>query len=135
MGKIKVPQVRTTVEADLVHPLVRGRSISRWGYSTMDHILVVQDPETMKGYKESWMQQTHPLTWSYLKHFEAKLKGRPAFKKFFNPKKDPFYSMYAVSRHTFAPYKVAWMDISATVKATAIITEAEYELLPIPNTV
>ena len=124
VGKIKVKNVRTTVEADLVYPLVRGRSVSRWGYQTMDHILMVQDPETMKGYKVEWMQRTHPLTWGYLKRFETKLRGRPAFKKFFKPATDAFYSMYDVSKHTFSPYKVAWMDISSSVKATAVVTEA-----------
>jgi hypothetical protein len=93
---------------------------------------MVQDPEARKGYSESWMQETHPLTWAYLKKFEKLLRERKAFKKFFDSEKDPFYSMYSVAAYTFSPYKVSWMDISATVKAAAIVSGTGNDL-PIPE--
>ncbi len=121
VGKIKCPPVQMPIEEDLLFPLIRGRSVARWKYETCGHILLVQDPSTQRGYSENWMQQTHPLTWAYLKKFEEQLRERKAFRKFFNPDKDPFYSMYAVGDYTMAANKVAWMDVSATMKATAIV--------------
>lgn len=132
VGKIICPKVKATVEEDLVFPLLRGRSIARWKYETMDHMLMVQDPETRKGYSASVMQETYPLTWAYLKKFEKILKGRPAFKKFFDPTQDPFYSMYGVGAYTFAPHKVAWMDVSATVKAVAMVNGTGTDM-PMPE--
>ena len=120
VGKITCPQVQTTIEADLVYPLLRGRSLARWRFAPETHVLIVQDPDTQRGYPEQWMQETHPLTWAYLRNFEDLLGNRKSFKKHSDPARDPFYSMYSITKHTFAPYKVAWMDISATVKATVI---------------
>lgn len=120
VGKIKCPPVQATIEEDLIYPLVRGRSIARWSSIPDGHVLIVQDPNTQRGYPEEWLQETHPLTWKYLKRFEELLRSRKAFQKFFDPDKDPFYSMYDIAEYTFAAYKVAWMDISATVKATVI---------------
>jgi len=135
VGKIECPQVTATIEADLVYPLLRGRSVARWKCETEGHILIVQDPETQRGYPESWMQETHPLTWAYLKKFKKLLRARKAFQKFFDPEKDPFYSMYAIGNYTFAPYKVAWMDISATVKAVAIPTASGNDMVMPEHTV
>src|SRR5262249_47490540 len=85
--------------------------------------------------QESWMQETHPLAWSYLKNFKKLLKERKAFQKFFDPEKDAFYSMYAIGSYTFAPHKVAWMDISATVKATVIPEASGNEMIMPEHTV
>jgi hypothetical protein len=129
VGKIKCPQVRATIETDLIYPLLRGRSMARWHYKPEEYVLIVQDPKEQRGYRENWMQETHPLTWSYLKRFEKLLKERKAFKKFFDLHRDPFYSMYSVSTYTFAPYKVVLMDISATVKAAAIVDGLANEMV------
>jgi N-6 DNA Methylase len=131
-GKIECPEVQATIEADLLYPLIRGRSIAKWRYTPMGYILIVQDPETKKGFSESWMQETHPLTWAYLKNFEALLRERKAIKKVFDLDREPFYSMYAVASYTFSPYKVAWMDISSTVKATAIVSNSGNDM-PMPE--
>lgn len=132
VGKIACPKVEATLEADLVHPLLRGRSVARWRYSPEGHVLIVQDPKTQRGFPEKWLQKTHPLAWAYLKKFEKLLRERKAFQKFFDPDKDPFYSMYAIGEYTMAPNKVVWMDVSATMKATVVSAESTEEL-PIPE--
>lgn len=120
VGKIKCPKVQLPLEADLLYPLLRGRSVARWRFETDAHILVVQDPKAQKGYPEKWLQETHPLTWAYLRKFEKLLRARKAILKAFDLDKEPFYTMYAVGEYTFSRYKVAWMDISSTVKATVV---------------
>lgn len=123
VGKIKCPKVRATIEGDLVYPLLRGRSVARWHYKPEGHILVLQDPTTQSGLPTDDLQRDYPLTWSYIRKFETQLRERKAFQKFFDPEVDPFYSMYGVSDYTFAPIKVAWMDISETMKAVVLLDE------------
>ena len=132
VGKIECPKVQATIEADFLFPLLRGRSVARWRYQPENHILVVQDPKTQKGHPEAWLQEKYPLTWAYLKKFEKLLRERKAFQKFFDPARDPFYSMYAVGEATFTKHKVAWMDVSATMKAVTIVAP-DGTAMPIPE--
>jgi hypothetical protein len=81
---------------------------------------------------EGGPERTHPLTWAYIRKFAKLLRERKAFKKFFDERRDAFYSMYAVGEYTFAPHKLAWMDISATVKAT-VISAPSGKTIPIPE--
>lgn len=119
VGKKACPKVRATIEPNLVYPLLRGRSVRRWGCTTEGHVLLVQDPKTRKGYDEKWMQATLPLTWAYLRNFEDLLRERAAFKKFYEPT-DPFYSMYNIGPYSFASHRVIWMDVSEVMKAAVI---------------
>lgn len=131
-GKIECPKVQAAVEGDLLFPLLRGRSVARWRANPEHHIILLQDPERRVGYPEKWLQETHPLAWSYIKRFEDLLRQRKAFKKFFDPENDPFYSMYSVTTDTFRPFKVAWMDISDSVKAV-VLSEASQGGLIVPE--
>ncbi len=131
-GKIACPRVEATLEADLVHPLLRGRSVAKWAARPEGHVLILQDPSTQRGFPEDWLQETHPLTWAYIKKFEKLLRKRKAFLKFFDPKKDPFYSMYAVGNYTFARHKVVWMDVSSTMKA-AVVSVDDGVSMPVPE--
>jgi len=133
-GKIKCPKVQLPVEGDLLFSLARGRSVARWSVEADCHILMVQDPKAQKGYPEKWLQETHPLTWAYLRKFEKQLRARKAFQKFFDPKSDPFYSMYSVGEYTLARHKVVWMDISLTMKAAVLSAEAKASIIFSPNT-
>jgi hypothetical protein len=132
VGKIECPRVQAPLEGDLIYPLLRGRSMGRWWSKSKEHVLVVQDPKTQAGYPADWLQRTHPLTWAYLKKFERLLLERKSFRKFADPEKDPFYTMYSVAHYTFRPHKVAWMDISSTVKAT-VLPEAQGNDLILPE--
>lgn len=132
VGKIECPRVQAPLESDLIFPLLRGRSMGRWWSKSEGHVLIVQDPKTQAAYPTDWLQRTHPLTWAYLKRFEQLLLERKSFRKFADPDRDPFYTMYSVADYTFKPHKVAWMDISSTVKAT-VLPEAEGNDLVIPE--
>jgi len=135
VGKIKCPRVQAPLEGDLIYPLLRGRSMGRWRAKAEEFVLIVQDPTTQTGYPTDWLQRTHPLTWAYLKKFEKLLLQRKSFRKFADPEKDPFYTMYSVAGYTFHPHKVAWMDISSTVKATVLPTAEGNDLIVPEHTV
>lgn len=131
-GKIHCPSVTATVESRLLHPVLRGRDVGRWRNRPAHHVLMVQDVRTQKGYAEEWLQQECPLAWAYFKRFEKLLRARKAFQKFFDPERDPFYSMYSVTADTMTPDKVCWMDISATMQAS-VIEAVAHESLVIPE--
>lgn len=131
-GKILCPKVQAVIEADLVHPMLRGREVARWFHQSEGYVLILQDPKTQKGYKEQWLQTTHPLTWAYIRKFEKLLRVRKAFTKFFDTARDAFYSMYNISEHTFAPHKVVWMDVCDTVKA-CVVSKSAQGAMPIPE--
>ena len=120
VGKKKVKQVRMVIEPDLVYPLLRGRDVGRWQAKPSACILMVQDPQKRVGYDESWLKVQYPLTYAYLKEFEDMLRERSGYKKYFDPQKDSFYSMYDVAEYTFAPYKVVWTRVATDITAAVV---------------
>jgi len=44
VGKLKLKQVKSLIEPDLVYPLLRGRDVGRWQAQPSAYILMVQDP-------------------------------------------------------------------------------------------
>lgn len=131
VGKTKVKKVPPTLmEPDLVYPLLRGRDVGRWHAQPSAHILMVQDPVKRAGYDESWLKVNHPHTYAYLKQFEDVLRQRSGYRKYFDPAKDQFYSMYDVAEYTFAPYKVVWREQASELTAAFVIREHKP---PIPD--
>ena len=128
VGKRKIASEQAAVEPNLVYPLLRGREVSRWQVNSSAYILVVQDPETRKGYEESKMRIEYPHLYGYLKRFENILRGRSGMKRYFDPAKDPFYSMYNVAPYTFAPYKVVWRE-QASMFTVAVVSSKENKVI------
>ena len=113
IGKKQVKCVQAAIEPDLVYPLLRGRDVSRWRAQPSAYIVVAQQPgKASVGFDESQLKVKYPHTHAYLKEFEDVLRQRADYRKYFNPQKDPFYSMYNVGSYTFAPYKVVWRYIA-----------------------
>jgi len=118
IGKIHVKDVQASIESDLVYPLLRGRDVARWSARPEYSILVPQDPDKpSRGYPVSKMQSELPRPFTYLKGFEAALRRRAGFQRFFNPGADPFYSMYNVGTYTFARFKVVWREVANDIRA------------------
>ena len=125
VGRREIPSEQAAVEPDLVYPLLRGREVERWRADPSIYILVVQDPETRKGYEESKMRIEYPHLYGYLKRFECILRNRSGMKRYFDPDKDPFYSMYNVASYTFAPYKVVWKALTRETAVTVVSTHED----------
>ncbi|MDW7729694.1 MAG: N-6 DNA methylase [Bacillota bacterium] len=122
VGKIEVPTVQSAIEPDLLYPLIRGRDISRWKATPSIYILLTQDPETRTGWPESRMKTKWPYTYNYLSKFEKELRNRSGYKKFFNPQKDSFWSMYNVGSYLLAPYKVMWRQMISKINTSVTET-------------
>jgi hypothetical protein len=128
IGKRQIGSEQAAIEPDLIYPLLRGREVARWQVNSSFYILVVQDPETRKGYDESKMRLEYPNLYGYLKRFEGILRSRSGMKRYFDPTKDPFYSMYNVAPYTFAPYKVVWRE-QASKFTVAVVGSKEGKVI------
>jgi len=118
-AKRKVESIQMAIEPDLLYPLLRGRDVKRWHAKPSAHILMVQDPVKRRGIDEDEMKTEYPKTYLYLKRFEAILRERPAYKRYFRADA-PFYSMFDVGDYTFAPYKVVWKEQASFLTAAVI---------------
>ncbi len=134
IGRLDIDSERAAVEPDLVYPLLRGRELAPWQANPTMHILLVQNPETRRGYQESKMRIEFPNLYGYLKRFEETLRDRSGLKRYFDPKKDPFYSIYNVADYTLAPYKVVWKAL-ARETAVAVISTSDNRWFDQPKVV
>ena len=68
------------------------------------------------------MKCDYPLAYAWLKHNREMLCSRAAFRRYFDPKIDPFYSMFDVGDYTVARHKVIWLGYGAK-RVNAAISE------------
>ena len=120
VGKNEVPRVRAAIEPDLLYPLLRGRDIQPWHAATDAWILLAQDPDKRSGWPEPKMKTEWPHTYQYLIQFEEQLRRRSGFRQYFDPEKDPFWSMYNVGPYTMKPYKVVWRQMIPVPEAAVV---------------
>jgi len=130
-GKKKVQQVTQCVERDLVYPLLRGKDVSRWGWSSEMKIILPQDPKhPARAIPEHELKQKFPEAFSYFKQYEPDLRSCALLKQFFDPRADPFYSSYNVGDYTFKHCKVVWREISPEIQAAVVESE---DAGPVPD--
>jgi type I restriction-modification system DNA methylase subunit len=131
-GKWEIEKVKTRIEPDLVFPAVSGGEITRFGIKEPFSVLLPQNPETRKGYDEDFLLSNCPLTHAYLYHFKDVLVKRAAYQKYFHKevkkggkliKKEaiaPFWSMYNISKLSFAHYRVTWKRMASRMTVAVL---------------
>ena len=117
VGKIKLEKVQMAVEPDLVYPLLRGRDVARWRASPSAFIILSQDPRTRAGIPEASMRREYPKTYQYFKKFEAILRTRSGYRRYFKPS-DPFWSIYNVGPYSVAALRVFWRQFIPQLRMT-----------------
>lgn len=127
VGKSSLPRKYGRVEAELLHPLLRGQDVRRWSAKPSREILFVQDPATRRGIDTARMEVEYPGALAYLRQFEDHLRSRAAFKRYFMRKQGgqtretgPYWSMFNVGDYTLAEHKVVWKDIAADFAAAVL---------------
>jgi type I restriction-modification system DNA methylase subunit len=136
--KKTVKKVRKRIEDFFVYPMIKSRNVKKWRIDGYGYTLQMQNPERRRGFDESWVAVNFPKTYAYLKEFEPVLLGRAAYKKYMNPRKAPFYSMYNIGVYTYAPYKVVWNRMGVRITACVVSTvddEVLGEKLVLPDNV
>ncbi|NIN66944.1 MAG: hypothetical protein GTO63_20060, partial [Anaerolineae bacterium] len=119
-GKLNIARVQAQLEPTLVYPFVPWKNVHPFCAQPADYILMVQDPDRRSGYEENWLKLELPHTYSYLKGFEATLRGRSGYKKYFDPRVDPFYSIYNVGPDTMTKHKVIWKRMGTSMEAAVV---------------
>jgi type II restriction/modification system DNA methylase subunit YeeA len=116
--KKKVRQAEATIEPNSVYPLIRGRNVKRWNVEFKGkYIVVPHDSKTAKPLSEVELKVKLPLTYQYLNTYKSELEDRAIHKLW--GKGNPFYTVYDIGRYTFAPYKIAWGEISGAITGKA----------------
>lgn len=137
-AKREVAKVTAALEPHLLYPLLRGRDVARWRAVPSAHIIMIQDPVRRRGLPEEEVRACYPRTYAYLKQFEAVLRARAAYKRYFTRpggrgravETGPFYSMFDVGEYTFAPCKVVWARIATSILAAVVTTQGGKPVIP-----
>jgi hypothetical protein len=58
------------------------------------------------------MKKKYPLTCQYLRQFQEMLAARPGYRKYFDPGKDPFWTIYNVGPYSVAPFRVIFKELT-----------------------
>lgn len=130
VGKIKVEKVQTSIEPNLIYPLLRGRDVSRWRVNPSAYIILAQDPQTRTGIPEAEMRRMLPKTFAYLKKFEGQLRKRASSSMKRLMETGAFYSMFAIGSYTMAPFKVVWREQSREFQAAKVGSQDGKPILP-----
>lgn len=133
-GRTQIVKAHGRVEAELVHPLVRGSDVSRWCAKPSAHILFVQDTQRRRGIDEETMRERYSGALRYLEQFEQPLRNRALYKRYYGNKSrgetPPYWSMFDVGDYTLAEHKVVWKDQASDFTAAVL---ARDEPLSLPN--
>ncbi len=125
-AKRKIESVQTRLEMKLLHPLLKGQDVDAWHAKPSAYLLFVQDVQTRRGLAKDKLAGTQALKW--LELHEKLLRQRAAYKRYYKPDRDPFWSMFDVGDYTIAPWKVVWSRIAWKLEA-AVISKVKGQLV------
>ena len=117
------------IEAELLHPLIRGRDLGRYCSHTEGWYQIVPNSHYENVESEENFADSYPLAYSYLKNYEDILRNRSTYKRYQSHL--PFYVIYCVGDYSFSPYKVVWMEQQDPAKfRAAVISRNNNSLVP-----
>ncbi|MFW6116180.1 MAG: N-6 DNA methylase [bacterium] len=129
-AKRKVEKVQAAIEPELIYPLLRGRDVKRWEAIPSAHNIVTHRPEMgLSAIPEDEMTTQFPRTYAYLERFEAELRSRSGYERYFS-ETDPFYAVFDVGKYTFAPHKVVWCVMASEMTAAVVGTRDRKPITP-----
>lgn len=137
-AKRKVENVEVEIESDLIYPLVKGSSISKWNIDKSIYILCPHTKLTkMKPIDKEEMKKSYPLTYNYLSRFRKELDERKGFVGWEKEnQKENFHTILRIGEYTFSKYKVVWKYIASEFIVSVMSTiEDKYigEKMLMPN--
>ncbi|MGF3573679.1 MAG: hypothetical protein ACQXXG_09725, partial [Candidatus Bathyarchaeia archaeon] len=120
-AKIKISKELTEkIEHDVLYRILFGRSLQRWEIQIKSpfYSILLYDPKTGKIHKEKTAKTRYPKAYSFLHNFRNEIMNGANYKQF--GKNSPFFFIYRVDDHTFAPYKVMWKEVGTKVDAVVV---------------
>jgi adenine-specific DNA-methyltransferase len=110
------------VESALVYPYIRSRHVRKYGLTGHDLRLVPMDAAGSDN--ETWLRETHPRTYEYLRGHRDELEGRSS--SWLDD--GAFYSVFGLGEYTWAPYKVVWCRLGFKPHFTVASTRSDPDL-------
>jgi SAM-dependent methyltransferase len=108
IAKLIDPVEGAWIEADLLHPLIRGRDLGRYCIETDQWYQIVPNQHYEEVASEQDFAERYPCAYSYLANYRELLLARSTYRRY--QKHLPFYAIYCVGSYTFRKWKVAWME-------------------------
>lgn len=108
IAKLIDPVEGAWIEADLLHPLIRGRDLGRYCIETDQWHQIVPNQHYEEVASEEDFAERYPCAYSYLANYRELLLARSTYRRY--QKHLPFYAIYCVGSYTFRKWKVAWME-------------------------
>ncbi|HET7062618.1 MAG TPA: N-6 DNA methylase [Nitrosospira sp.] len=102
------PTKAAWIEADLLHPLIRGRDLGRYCFETDQWYQIIPNTHYENVDDEETFAATRPLAFAYFSKYKELLLKRSTYRRF--QKHLPFYVIYCVGDYSFKKWKVAWME-------------------------
>jgi len=146
----QVRRSQSWVERELVYPLARGQDIGRFSVRPPEIGILV--PQTgMRAHDENTMSERYPRALAYFQQFKDGAccgcrvgstcrRGLVQRGSYANPKYrsaiGEYWGIWNVGAYTFAPYKVAWKEVSSKFEAAVLSTaslEGVGERLHVPD--
>ncbi len=126
LGRRQLQRVRNAqVECDHLFPLLRGQGVAAFKATPDADYCVLVPQREMHGDAE--LPRTAPGTYRYLNRFREVLKARSSYRRFQRGK--PWWSLWSTGPYTFAPFKVAWQEMSGGRFAAAYIGSYAHPIL------
>jgi GNAT superfamily N-acetyltransferase len=107
-AKLIDPVEGAWIEADFLHPLIRGRDLGRYCIETDQWYQIVPNQHYEEVASEEDFAERYPCAYSYLANYRELLLARSTYRRY--QKHLPFYAIYCVGPYTFGKWKVAWME-------------------------
>ena len=134
LSRARTDGVTTTtgfwIEADLLHPLIRGRDIGPFSYHTDDWYVILPNTHYDDMESDDQFRHSHPLAHRYFTPNRRLLVARSTYTRYQTHL--PFYAIFDVGDYTFAPYKVVWMEQQNPSRFRACVI-AEHNTSLVPN--
>ncbi len=118
-AKRKVESVQVRLEKAILYPMLRGRDVKKWKAEPSVHLLFVQDVEKRRGIELNRFKTGNPLAFKWLDSHRKLLLQRAAYKRYFRPERDAFYTMFNVGDYTLANWRVCWPEVANELVASA----------------
>jgi SAM-dependent methyltransferase len=131
-GKRAIVAERVRLERDLLFPLVRAGDAAPFRAAPSAWILFVQDPQSRSGLPPDELDR-YPLVRAWLNRHAAVLRSRAAYGRYFDERRDPFWTMFNVGPRTLAPWKVVWPRLAGRI-AAAVVSQAGGQAVLVPET-
>ncbi|MEM3365387.1 MAG: copper resistance protein CopC [Candidatus Methanomethyliaceae archaeon] len=122
-AKIRISrELREIVEPQVLYRVMFGKDLKRWTFQMKEafYAILLYNHKSGRIYTETVAKTRFPKAYSFLYHFRKEITSGANYKQF--GKNAPFYFVYRVNDHTFAPFKVMWKEVGTKVDAVVVNT-------------